>query len=237
MNSRSQEVSSNSQPQAGLPSVRVVPHPWRISSMGAHCHARQNLFLCPPSCRALCACWALLKAEVFSSHSKVLLVLHFGLTVVSLPPLSAQGSPSCPPACPAGTSAAISRKSCPRGKNMRSFFPGFFGVVEDIWSGWGRRPLSLCCAANCVASLFVLPTESTDSFVSSKCRLAFWILWLVCFCGFPFSSVIYIAKGRKPEAGWWRLHTALASLCVSMIVGELVTSSIISGDQEMFICL
>lgn len=68
-------------------------------------------------------------------------------------------------------------------KNMKSWFPGLFGVVDCVWDGWGRTPPSLCCAANCVASLFVLSTESTDNFVSSKCLLAFE------YCGW-FVSIV-----------------------------------------------
>lgn len=61
------------------------------------------------------------------------------------------------------------------------------------------RPLSLCCA-NCIASLFVLSTESTDNFVSSKCFLALCIVWVFCFCGSPCPSVIYVLLEEYQEA-------------------------------------
>lgn len=57
------------------------------------------------------------------------------------------------------------------------WFPGLLGWVECVWGGLGMRLLSLCCAANCVASLFVLSTESTDNFVSSKCLPPLGLLW------------------------------------------------------------
>lgn len=71
------------------------------------------------------------------------------------------------------------------------------------------QPISLCCAANCVASLFVLSTESTDNFVSSKCLLALHILWVFWFCDLNAPG----GKIRKPKASW--LHKALPSPCMS----------------------
>lgn len=39
---------------------------------------------------------------------------------------------------------------------------------------------------------------------------------------------------RKPEAGWWRLHKALPSLCMNKIVGELVLGNVLRpGDAHL----
>lgn len=87
------------------------------------------------------------------------------------------------------------------------------------------RPLALCCAANSVASLFVLSTESTDNFVSSKCHLVFCMLWVVFFffvVSLPWAFCGLGGKIRKPKASWQRLHKALASPCVTKMAGELM---------------
>jgi len=102
------------------------------------------------------------------------------------------------------------------------------------------RLLSLCYATNCVASLFVLSTESTDNFVSSKCLLALCTLWVSCFCGFPLPLCdLHLPGGRirKPKAGWWRLRRALVSPCISKMTGEVLISWTISRAQEMLISL
>lgn len=97
------------------------------------------------------------------------------------------------------------------------------------------RLLSLCCAANSVASLFILSTESTDNFVSSKCHLAFCILWVFWFCGPPLAFCGLGGKIRKPKASWQRLHKALASPCITKMAREHLIIWVIFRAREMLI--
>lgn len=112
-------------------------------------------------------------------YGVLLIVLCLGS---SIPPLLFQllTVTLCYPACPAGTPAAISSYSCPCRRKYEIFwFSGFFGLVECVWVRLRVRPLSLYYVVNCLVSLFVLSTESTDNFVSSKCLLALWVLCFV----------------------------------------------------------
>lgn len=110
---------------------------------------------------------------------------------------------------------------------MNSWFAGLFGVVEYEVGGEGDpSPFAVLLTVLLLSLSFPQRVQTTLSQVSVP--LPFEYCGWYCFCGSPFPSVTYIAKMRKPEAGWWGLHKALASLCMNKIVWELVTILVIS---------
>lgn len=159
-------------PSWGLIHVPVGLFPWAKSA---------SVDLCSPDVSKVVS-WPFKSLP----YGVLLIVLRLGS---SIPPLLFQllTVTPCYPACPAGTPAAISSYSCPCRRKYEIFwFSGLFGLVECVWVRLGMRPLSLYYVANCLASLFVLSTESTDNFVSSKCLLALWVL---CFVVSPAPNV------------------------------------------------